>query len=112
MGAGGFGITYIGWNQVLQCRVAIKEYYPRMLSKRSQDGATVTLTDTTKQQRFRLGLHQFLEEAKSIANLQDVKGVIKIFNFFEENGTGYIVMEFLEGMDVKQILKETNTKPS
>ncbi|MBC8557461.1 protein kinase domain-containing protein [Jutongia hominis] len=110
LGAGGFGITYIGWNQVLQCRVAIKEYYPRMLSKRSQDGATVTLTDTTKQQRFRLGLHQFLEEAKSIANLQDVKGVIKIFNFFEENGTGYIVMEFLEGMDVKQILKETNNK--
>ena len=34
LGAGGFGITYIGWNQVLQCRVAIKEYYPRMLSKR------------------------------------------------------------------------------
>lgn len=110
LGAGGFGITYIGWNQVLQCRVAIKEYYPRMLSKRSTDGATVTLTDVTKQQRFRIGLHQFLEEAKSIANLQDVKGVIKIFNFFEENGTGYIVMEFLEGMDVKQILKETNNK--
>lgn len=105
LGSGGFGNTYIGWNQVLQCRVAIKEYFPKHLSKREIVRGEVTVTDTVSQQRFRAGLLQFLEEARSIATLQDVKGVIQVYNFFEENGTGYIIMEFLEGMDVKTILK-------
>lgn len=65
----------------------------------------MTVSGTVNQQRFRTGLLQFLEEARSIATLQDVKGVVQVYNFFEENGTGYIIMEYLEGMDVKTILK-------
>lgn len=109
LGAGGFGITYIGWNQLLQCKVAIKEYYPRHLSSRAQ-GGTVMTSDAVKQQKFRAGLHRFLEEARSIASLQDVKGVVQVYTFFEENGTGYIIMEFLEGMDVKHILKQRGNR--
>lgn len=105
LGAGGFGNTYIGWNRVLQCKVAIKEYFPRHLSDRASSGGEVTVSGTVNQQRFRAGLLQFLEEARSIATLQDVKGVIQVYNFFEANGTGYIIMEYLEGMDVKTILK-------
>lgn len=110
LGAGGFGNTYIGWSQVLLRRVAIKEYYPEQITSRMQDGVTVSVTESTMQQRFRAGLQQFLEEARSVANLQDVRGVVEIYNFFEANGTGYIVMEYLEGMDVRTILKKSGGK--
>lgn len=110
LGAGGFGNTYIGWNQLLLQRVAIKEFYPEQYSTRIQDGVTVSVASTSDQPRFQSGLQQFLEEARSIAALQNIKGVVKIFNFFEENGTGYIVMEYLEGMDVKTILKKSGEK--
>ena len=110
LGAGGFGNTYIGWNQVLLRKVAVKEFYPEQYSGRSADGVTVTVSDGNLQPRFRKGLQQFLEEARSVAALQDIKGVVAISNFFEENGTGYIVMEYLEGMDVKTILKKSGDK--
>ncbi|MCM1245131.1 MAG: serine/threonine-protein kinase [Roseburia sp.] len=111
LGAGGFGNTYIGWNQVLLCRVAIKEYYPGEISGRDADGVTVTVSEQTMKTRFQSGLKQFLEEARNVANLQHIKGVVSIYNFFEENGTGYIVMEYLEGMDVKTILKKRGDRP-
>lgn len=106
LGTGGFGNTYIGWEQSLQRKVAIKEYYPKQLSSRCDDGVTVAVTDTVSQKRFRMGLTRFLEEARRVAGLKDVKGVVQVYNFFEENGTGYIVMEYLEGKDVKTILAE------
>lgn len=106
LGAGGFGNTYIGWNQLLQCKVAIKEYFPRHLSTRKDENVTVTITDTENQKRFRTGLNQFMEEARNLATLQDVKGVTQVYTFFEENGTGYIIMEFLEGKDIKTILEQ------
>lgn len=110
LGAGGFGNTYIGWSQILLRRVAIKEYYPEQITSRMPDGVTVSVTEGTLRQRFRNGLQQFLEEARSVANLQDVRGVVEIYNFFEANGTGYIVMEYLEGMDVRTILKKSGDK--
>lgn len=110
LGAGGFGNTYIGWNKLLLRKVAIKEFYPEQYSGRSANGVTVTVSDAKLQPRFRKGLQQFLEEARSVAALQDIKGVVSISNFFEENGTGYIVMEYLEGMDVKAILKKSGDK--
>lgn len=110
LGAGGFGNTYIGWNKVLLQKVAIKEFYPEQYSTRASDSVTVSVSSTDYQTRFRMGLQQFLEEARSIAALQDIKGVVKISNFFEENGTGYIVMEYLEGMDVKTILKKSGER--
>lgn len=110
IGKGGFGNTYMGWNEVLQCKVAIKEYFPTNLTARGDDGVTVSVISGDTQGYFKAGLEQFLEEARNVASLQDVKGVVRIYNFFEENGTGYIIMEFLEGMDVKNILRERGNK--
>lgn len=110
IGKGGFGNTYMGWNEILQCKVAIKEYFPTNLTARGEDGVTVTITSSDTQGYFKAGLEQFLEEARNVASLQNVKGVVQIYNFFEENGTGYIIMEFLEGMDVKKILHERGNK--
>ena len=106
LGSGGFGNTYIGWNDLLKCKVAIKEYFPKQLSSREKNTGTVSvISDNVRQERFKIGLHNFIDEARSIANLQDVKGVVQVYTFFEENDTAYIVMEFLEGMDVKHVLK-------
>lgn len=107
LGAGGFGNTYIGWNQVLLRKVAIKEFFPAQYAERMPDGKTITVIDEKHRYRFQNGLRQFLEEARSVATLQDIKGVVAISNFFEENGSGYIIMEYLEGMDVKTILQKS-----
>lgn len=110
IGYGGFGNTYIGWNSLLLRKVAIKEFYPEQYSSRGSDGVTVTVSEGSLKTRFHKGLQQFLEEARSVAALQDIRGVVAISNFFEEHGTGYIVMEYLEGMDVKTILKKSGDK--
>lgn len=110
LGYGGFGNTYVGWNKLLLRKIAVKEFYPEQYIGRGEDGVTVTVPDESLKTRFRKGLQQFLEEARSVAALQDIRGVVAISNFFEENGTGYIVMEYLEGMDVKTILKKSGDK--
>mgnify|MGYP000849846662 FL=1 len=110
LGSGGFGNTYIGWDQVLQRKVAIKEFYPEQYCGRGQDGLTVVMTDEKLIPRYQRGLQQFLVEARNVAALHDVQGVVEISNFFEENGTGYIIMEYLEGMDVKTILQKSGNK--
>lgn len=108
IGFGGFGITYIGWDQLLQRKVAVKEFYPRQFCQRMEDGVTVTLTEQKMRDRYTAGLKSFLQEARSLASLQEtVKGIVAITNYFEANGTGYIIMEYLEGMDVKNILKKS-----
>lgn len=110
LGAGGFGNTYVGWNKLLQCKVAIKEYFPRHLAARKDENVTITISNTDNQERFRTGLNQFMEEARNLASLQDVKGVTQVYTFFEENGTGYIIMEFLEGKDIKTILEQRHNQ--
>lgn len=110
LGSGGFGNTYIGWDRILQRKVAIKEFYPEQYCGRGQDGLTVMVTDERLISRYQRGLQQFLVEARNVAALHDVQGVVEISNFFEENGTGYIIMEYLEGMDVKTILQKSGNK--
>ena len=110
LGAGGFGNTYIGWDKLLFRKIAIKEFYPKQYCARGQDGLQVGVTDERLQTRFQRGLQQFLAEARNVAALHEVQGVVEISNFFEENGTGYIVMEYLEGMDVKSILEKSGNR--
>lgn len=108
LGAGGFGNTYIGWDNLLFRRVAVKEFYPEQYCLR--EGLMVHVTEERLAPRFERGLRQFLTEARNVAALHEVQGVVEITDFFEENGTGYIVMEYLEGMDVKTILKKSGDK--
>ena len=109
VGAGGFGITYVGWDSTLERKVAIKEYFPRQYGSRG-DGMTVTASAMNAEDAFNAGLNRFLQEAKSLRELQNVEGVVEVDNFFRENGTGYIVMEYLEGKDLRTILKEKGEK--
>ena len=97
LGFGGFGVTYIGYDEVLQQRVAIKEYLPSEFSSRAPGQSRVMVFEGEKREQFRDGLVKFIDEAKRLARFQNEPGIVRIFDAFEENDTAYIVMEYLEG---------------
>jgi serine/threonine protein kinase len=101
LGRGGFGATYLAWDLTLRRRVAIKEFLPRQLASR-MSGGTQVRAYTGSQDAFNIGLEKFLEEARHLAQFGDHPGIIRVLDFFEENGTGYMVMEYLDGSTLDQ----------
>lgn len=106
LGYGGFGVTYIGWDHVLQRKVAVKEYLPSDFATRSYGSRRVTVFSGEAAEQFRAGLESFLFEARRLAKFNSVAETVDIYDCFEENGSGYIVMEFLDGATVKEILRK------
>lgn len=105
LGFGGFGVTYIGWDYVMSRRVAIKEYLPSEFATRMPTQTQVTVYSGDKEEQFREGLRKMLDEAKRLAKFEDIPGIVQIYDCFEENGTSYIVMEYLEGITLKEYLE-------
>ena len=105
LGAGGFGITYIGYDLRLDGRVAIKEYYPSGAANRSVS-LTVFPTNAAKNNPFDLGKSRFLTEAKTLSEFVEDGNIVTLRDYFEENGTAYIVMEYLEGEDLSHYARE------
>ncbi|GMV40671.1 MAG: hypothetical protein AMXMBFR64_23870 [Myxococcales bacterium] len=101
LGQGGFGITYLARDLTLDTRVAIKEYMPRDAASRSRDGRTVV---SRPAEVFIKGLHGFLDEARALAKLRDAPSVVTIHDVVEANGTGYMVMEYLDGWTLADLL--------
>ena len=98
IGEGGFGITYIGRDRNLDIRIAIKEYYPCGYVNRNNDHSNaVTVTTADSGDFFEKGKIRFLQEARSIAKFPEEPGIVRVRDYFEENDTAYIVMEYLEG---------------
>ena len=97
VGAGGFGITYSAWDTLLKQRVAIKEYLPGEFSTRVKGVFDVTVYGGEKSEQFKDGLDKFLEESRKLAKFGHVPGIVQIFDYFQENNTAYIVMEYLDG---------------
>ncbi len=106
LGFGGFGVTYIGYDNVLERKVAIKEYLPSEFSTRIPGHTEITTYEGERSEQFHSGLNKFLDEAKMLAKMQETNGVVQIFNSFQENATAYIVMEYLEGKTLKTYLEE------
>ena len=112
LGEGGFGITYKGTDMLLDMPVAIKEYFPSGYANRfSPESCEVTLTDSGKSSYFAHWKGRFLSEARILAKFNDVKSVVNVRDFFEENGTAYIVMEFLNGSTLKRYVTENGVIP-
>ena len=110
IGFGGFGITYIAWDNKLMQKVAIKEYMPSEYATRVPGNLTVTIYDGERYTEFMTGLQKFLDEAQRLAKFQNVPGIVRILDCFSENLTAYIVMEYLDGMSLKQYLAEHGGK--
>ena len=104
LGEGGFGITYLGWDETLAVRVAIKEFLPRYLAARGADGISVRVYQGELAGEFAYGLEQFLNEARRLARFADHPGIAAARDFFAAHHTGYLVMSYLDGMTFQEHL--------
>ena len=107
LGEGGFGITYIGKDLTLDRRVAVKEYFPNGYVNRNNNVSQIVSATTDNQVSFfNKGLQNFLEEARKIAKLTNVSGIVDVREYFEENCTAYIIMEYLDGINLSAYLRQ------
>ncbi len=110
LGEGGFGITYEARDETLRMRVAVKEYFPRALVTRHQkESGEITVPAGKTEIAFEKGKEAFLNEARTLAQFQQDPNIISVTNFFEENRTAYIVMEYLDGQDLGDVLGQRGT---
>ena len=105
LGQGGFGITYLALDNPSGERVAIKEYYPSELAGRGLDGCTVAIHSEERAENFAYGKAQFLEEARTLAAVTGSENIVRIHSYFEENGTAYFTMDYVEGLPLDEYLK-------
>lgn len=106
LGQGGFGVTYLAWEENLQQRLAIKEYFPRDAAIRATDGTSISFYSNDTQTIFDYGLERFLEEARILAKpqLDQHPNIVSTRAFFRANCTGYMVMEYIDGITMRQYL--------
>jgi len=103
LGAGGFGMTYLGWDTHLEKHVAIKEYLPTDLAVRALDGSIVPIT-TELQRDYKWGLERFILEARTLAKFSHPH-IVRVNRYFQANNTGYMVMDYEKGESLNQMLK-------
>jgi serine/threonine protein kinase len=107
LGHGGFGITYLAWDINLATRLAIKEYLPSGIAGRSGLTSLTSIvphSDATKGD-FDWGLTRFIEEARTLREFGNHENIVSVSTVFRENGTAYLVMEYLEGTNLEEFLQ-------
>jgi len=102
---GGFSIVYRAWDQALQRHVALKEYLPASMASRDDDGKTVAIRSAHHVDTFAIGLRSFLDEARLLARF-DHASLVKVYRFWEDNGTAYMAMPFYEGPLLERALAD------
>ena len=117
LGKGGFGITYICWHINLETVVAIKEFYPSGIVYRNTDSgsgyesASVSWTSSGSKEIYQKSLQSFLKEARILGTLH-LPGIVDVHDCFEENNTVYLVMDYIQGGDLKAYIKGRGGKIS
>lgn len=109
LGKGGFGITYIAMDMMLERVVAIKEFFVQGYMYRDNSTSTSISVSTSagdsQEQYYRVNREKFEREAKIIAHLDGLNGIVKVYDFFYENDTVYMVLEYLDGINLKEYVK-------
>ena len=111
LGSGGFGITYLAWDHLLEQKVAIKEYLPSEFATRVQGSSDVSVFSGDRAEQFQDGLSKFLDEAKRLVKFQSEPGIVRVFDGFMQNKTAYLVMEFLDGETLAARLRRETVIP-
>ncbi len=111
IGYGGFGVTYIGWDETLEQVVAIKEYLPSEFATRTYGQTQVTVFSGDKMEQFNSGMDKFIEEARRLAKFVNEEGIVRVFDSFEYNNTAYIVMEYLDGETLTSYIEREGKIP-
>ena len=110
LGEGGFGITYVGRDTRLGVKIAVKEYYPvGNATRNNQDSVTVTSSSRTTG-TYERGKAKFMQEARTMGKLEKDPQIVSVRDFFEENNTAYIVMEYIEGTTLKELTSQRGGK--
>lgn len=113
LGEGGFGITYVGFDLNLEMRVAIKEFYPNgYVTREARSSAAVTMYAGANMEAVQKWRDSFIKEARSLAKCSHLSGVVGVKDFFQENNTAYIILEYLEGTDLKNYVRSKGGKVS
>ena len=101
LGSGGFGIVYLAWDHALEREVAVKEYMPGTLAGRGGD-LSVSVRSNSMAETFALGLRSFVNEARMLARF-DHPSLVKVYRFWEDNGTAYMVMPYYKGRTLRKV---------
>ena len=109
VGVGGFGVVYLSTDHSLQRRVALKEYMPSSLAQRSGT-MQVSVKSERYRETFEAGLKSFINEARLLASF-DHPSLVKVYRFWEANGTAYMVMPFYEGKNLRDTLRSQAQAP-
>lgn len=102
---GGMGIVYLGYDPVLETKVSIKEYFPRRYGMRIPGQTSLQIYAGSSAELFRTELEKFIKEARTLARFGALDSIVSVKDFFYENETGYMVMEYVEGETVKQLVE-------
>lgn len=115
LGEGSFGITYMGWDLFLDIPVAVKEYFPSdMVSRDVICGSddSVYLYENEKKQDYESLLEKFLGEARCLSRFNQVEGIVSVLDFFYQNNTAYLVMQYIDGISVKEYVTKNGKLPA
>ena len=107
LGEGGFGITYMSYDMNTHKKYAMKEYYPSVFVQRNNqlDEKTVQPISQSTVLDFKEGMERYVKEAELLSRFYHLPGIVSVKDFFHENGTAYIAMEYVEGISLKEYLK-------
>ena len=106
LGEGGFGITYSGTDRNTGEKIAIKEFFCRDYMDRDVSGTKTLLTDDDSEHRFASERKRFLRESEIVGGFRDEPSIVTVLDYFEENGTAYIVMEYIEGETLSNYIRK------
>lgn len=106
LGKGGFGITYIGRIISSGQVVAVKEYFPSVFATRDSAQSKRIRISSGARDNFEKGVRRFYEEAETLSRLRSIPAIVQVYDFFYENGTAYIVMEYIKGQTVENLVKQ------
>lgn len=110
LGQGGFGITYLAENTMLEGKVAIKEFFFKDYCNRDEETSHVTIPTEGNREIVERFKTKFIKEARTIFKLNH-PNIVRILDIFEENGTAYYVMDYIEGESLNDLVKRRGAIP-
>ncbi len=111
IGQGGFGITYDGTDLNLDMHIAIKEYFPKPFASRYNNYSKGVSCSADTVSLYKRGMDNFLKEARNMAKFAGQENFVYVSDYFSENGTAYIIMEFVPGQNLKHYLDNHGRLP-
>ena len=106
LSSGGFGNTYVATNIQFGEQYAIKEFFMRGISQRDNNNTTVSVSNTDNRETFASQLEKFKKEARRLRKLNN-EHIVRVHDLFEENGTAYYVMDYIDGENLSDRMKRT-----